>query len=66
MSCSIQLSKPLEHYTHHWSNENAMIEHIQEPHTESIRQEQAAMAITDKFKGQITKKVLDETSFSQC
>ena len=58
----------ITHSANHWSNENTMIEYIEEvivPYVESVRQElqvsqQAAMAIFDNFKGQITKKVLDE------
>jgi len=51
----------------HWSNENNMIEYIQQvivPYVEFVHQElhapqQAAMAIFDNFKDHITKKVLD-------
>ena len=58
----------ITHSANHWSNENTMIEYIEEvivPYVESVRQElqvsqQAAMAIFHNFKGQITKKVLDE------
>jgi len=58
----------ITHSANHWSNENTMIEYIQEvivPYVECVREElqapeQAAMAIFDNFKGQITKKVLDE------
>ena len=58
----------ITHSANHWSNKNTMMEYIQGvivTHVESIREElqtseQAAMAIFDNFKGQITKKVLEQ------
>ena len=58
----------ITHSSNHWSNEDTMVEYIQEvivPYVESVREglnkpEQAALAIFDNFKGQLTEKVLQE------
>ena len=58
----------ITHSSNHWSNEDTMVEYIQEvivPYVECVREElnkpeQAALAIFDNFKGQLTEKVLQE------
>ena len=58
----------ITHSSNHWSNEDTMIEYIQEvivPYVECVHEElnkpeQAALAIFDNFKGQLTEKVLQE------
>ena len=58
-------SRDITHSSNHWSNEDTMVEYIQEvivPYLECVREElnkpeQAALAIFDNFKGQLTLKV---------